>query len=294
MIERRTRAKKSSKKRKSSIINPMTASQVYMRNILDISLLTREEEAELAKDIHGDDAALHEEAKKRLVRANLRLVVKLAHDFMGRGLSKHDLISEGNIGLMTAAVKFDPTKGAKFSTYGTWWIKQAMRRALAEQSRTIRIPVQSVEKITKIKATQRRLARELGRKPSDEEIAKELDFSRRTVAELRHANLSTSSLNEPLIEGEGGEIQDIIPDDDASAPDLLLGDSESLERLNHILSLLRSREREVLEMRFGLNGRKEMTLEEVGIKLGCTRERVRQIQNKAIRKLKDIVKNSKQ
>ncbi len=272
--------------------NSMTASQVYMRNILDISLLTRAEENELAKAIHGDNDLLHEEAKKHLVRANLRLVVKLAHDFMGRGLSKHDLISEGNIGLMIAAEKFDPEKGAKFSTYGTWWIKQAMRRALAEQSRTIRIPVQSVEKIMKIKATQRRLTKEFERQPSDQEIADELDFSRRTVADLRHASLSTSSLNEPLISGESGEILDLIPDSKNGSPDIILSDSEIMGRLHSLISLLSNRERDVLEMRFGLNGRKELTLEQVGLKLGCTRERVRQIQNKAIRKLKDVVKNN--
>lgn len=266
--------------------NPMTTSQVYMRSILDYSLLSREEENQLAEDIKADDQRLSEDACARLIQSNLRLVVKIANDFSNKGLPKHDLISEGNIGLMNAAQKFDPSKGAKFSTYSTWWIKQAMRRALAEQSRTIRVPIQSVEKIAKIKSAQRKLTESLGRPPTDEEIAESLDFSKRTVAELRHANLSTSSLNEPIVDGEQGEIGDFIADNEKSAPDQMLGDFESVDRLKALVDRLRDRERQVLTMRFGLNGTPQMTLEEVGESLGCTRERVRQIQNKAIRKLK--------
>lgn len=265
--------------------NPMTTSQVYMRNIIDFSLLSPDEETKLAGEIKSDNPQIHDAAKTKLVKANLRLVVKIANEFMNRGLAKHDLISEGNIGLMTAAEKFDPSKGAKFSTYSTWWIKQAMRRAIAEQSRTIRIPVQSVEKINRIKRAQKELAKKLGRTATDQELADELDLSRRTIAELRHTNLSTSSLNEPIQEGEDGEIQDFIPDKQEHAPDRLLGDSETMEQLHQLVEQLCDREREVLQMRFGLDGRQVMTLEEVGEAVGCTRERVRQIQNKAIKKL---------
>lgn len=276
-------AGKVAKKKQSD--NPMTTSQVYMRNIIDFSLLSPEEEVKLAEEIKSDDKVVHDAARTKLVKANLRLVVKIANEFMGRGLAKHDLISEGNIGLMTAAEKFDPGKGAKFSTYSTWWIKQAMRRAIAEQSRTIRIPVQSVEKINRIKRAQKELAKTLGRNPTDQELADMLELSRRTVSELRHTNLSTSSLNEPIIHGEEGEIQDFIPDKQEHAPDRILGDSETLDLLRSLVEQLCPREREVLQMRFGLDGNQVMTLEEVGEAVGCTRERVRQIQNKAIKKL---------
>ncbi|MCP3964910.1 MAG: RNA polymerase sigma factor RpoD/SigA [Lentisphaerae bacterium] len=266
----------------------MTTSQVYMRNIIDFSLLSREEEVKLAEAIHSGDPILHDEAKSKLVKANLRLVVKLANEFLNRGLSKHDLISEGNIGLMTAAEKFDPNKGAKFSTYSTWWIKQAMRRAIAEQSRTIRIPVQSVEKINKIRRAQREMARELGRAPSVQELAEHLELSPRTISELRHASLNTSSLNEPIIAGEDGEIQDFIEDKPERSPDKVLGDVESMHHLYALVKRLSEREQQVLRMRFGLDGNPVMTLEEVGVAVGCTRERVRQIQNKAIKKLQSM------
>ena len=266
----------------------MTTSQVYMRNIINFALLSPDEEVQLAEAIHSGDKKAHDEAKGKMIRANLRLVVKIANEFMNRGLSKHDLISEGNIGLMTAAEKFDPGKGAKFSTYSTWWIKQAMRRAIAEQSRTIRIPVQSVEKINKIKRTQRQMEAELGRIPTNKEIAERLDLSPRTVSELRHANLNTSSLNEPIVDGEAGEMQDFIPDKTELSPDNVLGDVESMKHLYVLVDRLCEREKQVLKMRFGLDGNPIMTLENVGLAVGCTRERVRQIQNKAIKKLQSM------
>lgn len=265
----------------------MTASQVYMRNIVDFSLLTPEEEVVLATAIKSGDPELHDQAKSKLVRANLRLVVKIAHEFIGRGLSKHDLISEGNLGLMTAAEKFDPEKGAKFSTYSTWWIKQAMRRAIAEQSRTIRIPVQSIEKINKIRRARVELTQVLGSPPSNREIADKLELSPRTVRDLIHTNLSTSSLNAPIQQGEDGEIQDFISDS-ADTPDIVLGDTESRKRLFELLNSLDLREQTVLNMRYGLNGCKVTTLEDVGVAVGCTRERVRQIQNNAIKKLQSM------
>lgn len=266
----------------------MTTSQVYMRNIVDFELLSPDEEVQLAEAIHSGDQKAHDEAKAKIVRANLRLVVKIANEFMNRGLSKHDLISEGNIGLMTASEKFDPSKGAKFSTYSTWWIKQAMRRAIAEQSRTIRIPVQSVGKINKIKRAQRELKLETGKTPTDEEIAERLGLSPRTVRELRHASLNTSSLNEPIVDGESGEMQDFISDRPELSPDNVLGDIESLKHLYVLVERLSPREQQVLRMRFGLDGNPVMTLEDVGSAVGCTRERVRQIQNKAIKKLQSM------
>ncbi len=281
--------KKTGPRKKSKVENnPMTTSQVYMRNIIDFALLSPDEEVQLAAAIHSGNQKAHDEAKAKIVRANLRLVVKIANEFLNRGLSKHDLISEGNIGLMTAAEKFDPSKGAKFSTYSTWWIKQAMRRAIAEQSRTIRIPVQSVSKINKIKRAQREMKAHLGRVPTNNEIAEHLELSPRTVRELRHASLNTSSLNEPIIDGEAGEMQDFISDKPELSPDNVLGDIESLKHLYVLVERLCEREQQVLKMRFGLDGNPVMTLEDVGLAVGCTRERVRQIQNKAIKKLQNM------
>ena len=263
--------------------------KVYMTEIARIPLVNKKEEAELAGDIHGGDDLRHEDARTTLIKANLRLVVKIAHDFKGLGLPLLDLISEGNIGLMRAVEKFDPAKGAKFSSYAAWWIKQSMRRALANQSRTIRIPVQSAGKINKIKTVRMRLVEELGREPTDAEIAEHLDFSERTVAGLRLADLRTISLHDPIQQGEEGEFQDIIPDRHAMTPDQIIGDVESVFRLMDLLDKLEERERKILEMRFGLKGGRALTLEEVSQEIGRTRERVRQIQNQALAKLKQLL-----
>jgi len=263
--------------------------KVYMGEIARIPLVSKKEEAELAEAIHSADASRHEDARTTLIKANLRLVVKIAHDFKGLGLPLLDLISEGNIGLMRAVEKFDPAKGAKFSSYAAWWIKQSMRRALANQSRTIRIPVQSAGKINKIKTVRMKLAEELGRDPSDAEIAEHLDFSERTVAGLRLADLRTISLHDPIQQGEEGEFQDIIPDRHAMTPDQIIGDIESVFRLMDLLDKLDERERKILEMRFGLRGGRTLTLEEVSQQIGRTRERVRQIQNQALTKLKQLL-----
>ena len=263
--------------------------KVYMGEIAQIPLVNKKEEAELAEAIHSSDQERYEDARTTLIKANLRLVVKIAHDFKGLGLPLLDLISEGNIGLMRAVEKFDPAKGAKFSSYAAWWIKQSMRRALANQSRTIRIPVQSAGKINKIKTVRMRLAEELGRDPSDAEIAEHLDFSERTVSGLRLADLRTISLHDPIQQGEEGEFQDIIPDRHAMTPDQIIGDIESVFRLMDLLDKLDERERKILEMRFGLRGGKTLTLEEVSQQIGRTRERVRQIQNQALAKLKQLL-----
>lgn len=263
--------------------------KVYMSEIAQISLVNKSEEANLADAIHGTDEFLHEEARTTLIKANLRLVVKIAHDFKGLGLPLLDLISEGNIGLMRAVEKFDPSKGAKFSSYAAWWIKQSMRRALANQSRIIRVPVQSAGKINKIKSVKMKLAEQLGREPTDSEIAVHLDFSERTVSGLRLADLHTFSLQDSIQQGEEGEFQDIIPDRHAMTPDQILGDVESIFRLKELLKKLEDRERKILEMRFGLGKYTALTLEEVSQKIGRTRERVRQIQNQALAKLKTLL-----
>ena len=260
--------------------------KVYMTDIGRIELVSKTEEIELAAQIHGGNSQTHDEARQTLIQANLRLVVKIAHDFKGLGLPLLDLISEGNIGLMRAVEKFDPAKGAKFSSYAAWWIKQSMRRALANQSRTIRIPVQSAGKINKIKSVKMKLTEKLGREPTDAEIAENLEFSERTVAGLRLADLKTFSLHDPIQQGEDGEFQDIIPDRGAMTPDRILGDVESLKRLKDLLCDLDERERMILQMRFGLDNNRPRTLEEVSQEIGRTRERVRQIQNQALSKLK--------
>ncbi len=274
---------------KVGVVSKNDTMKVYMQDIGQISLVTKEQEVDLAAKIHGSDNMAHDEARATLIKANLRLVVKIAHDFKGLGLPLLDLISEGNIGLMRAVEKFDPAKGAKFSSYAAWWIKQSMRRALANQSRIIRIPVQSAGKINKIKSIRMKLAEKLGREPTDAEIAKNLDYSERTVAGLRLADLRTFSLHDPIQQGEDGEFQDIIPDRGAMTPDRILSDVESVGRLVDLLGELDERERMILKMRFGLDGTRSRTLEEVSQEIGRTRERVRQIQNQALSKLRDLL-----
>lgn len=263
--------------------------KVYMHDIGQISLVSKDQEVVLAAQIHGADHDSHDEARATLIEANLRLVVKIAHDFKGLGLPLLDLISEGNIGLMRAVEKFDPAKGAKFSSYAAWWIKQSMRRALANQARVIRIPVQSAGKINKIKSVKMKLTEKLGREPTDDEIAEHLGFSERTVTGLRLADLRTFSLHDPIQQGEEGEFQDIIPDRGAMTPDRILGDEESVHRLLSLLSELDERERLILKLRFGLDGKRPKTLEEVSQEIRRTRERVRQIQNQALTKLRALL-----
>ena len=259
--------------------------KVYMQEIGEIPLISREEEVELAALIKEGS----EDARQKLTTANLRLVVKIAHDFKGLGLPLLDLISEGNIGLMRAVEKFDPSKGAKFSSYSAWWIKQAMRRALANQSRTIRIPVQSAGKISKIKAARLKLTEQLGREPTDSEISLKLELSERTVSNLKLSDINTLSLHDPIQHGEAGEFQDIIPDTVTQSPDDILGDTEAIQRLVMFLDNLNERERLIVDLRFGLSGARIKTLEEVSKQIGRTRERVRQIQNQALVKLKDLM-----
>ena len=255
----------------------------YMHNIGAISLVTKEEEVVLAAKIKKGCPA----AREKLITANLRLVVKIAHDFKGLGLPLADLISEGNIGLMRAVEKFDPAKGAKFSSYAAWWIKQSMRRGLANQSRTIRIPVQSAGKISKIRNARLVLKEKLGREVTDKEVADYLDFSKRTVTGLSAVGGSTISLQTKLQDGEDSEIQDVVPDKSSHTPSDLISEVESIDWMMKYTVYLTDRERLVLELRFGILSSKPKTLEEVSQAIGRTRERVRQIQNQALKKLRD-------
>ncbi len=258
---------------------------LYMQNIGQYPLVTPKEEVELAARIAAGD----ETARAKLIRSNLRLVVKIAHDFKGLGLPLVDLISEGNIGLMRAVEKFDPSKGAKLSSYAAWWIKQSMRRGLANQSRTIRIPVQSAGKISKIQTSRNKLAEQLGREPTDKEIAKETNLTERTVSGLRLGKPSTISLQDPIQHGEDGEFRDIIPDEKSLAPDEIVKDEETLKHMLALTDRLDERELTILRLRFGLNGERPRTLEEVSQTIGRTRERVRQIQNQALEKLRQML-----
>jgi RNA polymerase primary sigma factor len=259
--------------------------KVYMQDIGEIPLITKLEEVELAAKIKVGD----ELARQKLIKANLRLVVKIAHDFKGFGLPLLDLISEGNIGLMRAAEKFDPAKGAKFSSYSAWWIKQSMRRALSQKSRTIRVPVASAGKINKIRTAKIQLAEKLGRVATDTEIAEHLDFTKRTVQGLKLADLKTFSLHDPIQKGEEGSFEDIIPDSSASTPDEIIEDTESIQRLRGLIHNLDEREKTILIMRYGLDGNRPKTLEEVSRIIGRTRERVRQIQMQSLKKLKAMI-----
>lgn len=256
--------------------------RAYMENIQGIGLISRAEECDLAARIATGDAA----ARSKLIVSNLRLVVKIAHDYRSLGLPLPDLISEGNIGLMRAADKFDPAKGAKFSSYAAWWIKQAMRRGLSNQSRIIRIPVQSSSRIHKIRLAQHELRDKLGRDPSPAEVAKDTGFSLRTITSLGNAGVSTISLQSKLQEGEDGELGEKIADSSAVTADRLLAESEVRRQMQNQLIHLSDRERLVLELRFGLLSGKPRTLEETSAAIGRTRERVRQIQNQALKKLR--------
>lgn len=261
--------------------------KLYMQNIGRYSLVTPLEEVLLAGQIASGD----EDARDKLIRSNLRLVVKIAHDFKGLGLPLLDLISEGNIGLMRAVEKFDPAKGAKLSSYAAWWIKQAMRRALANQARTIRIPVQSASKMSKIQAARLKLTESLGRDPTDGEIARDINLTERTVTGLRLGRTTTISLQDPIQHGEDGEFRDIIPDEKTAAPDEIVQDQETLVHTLELVERLDERERTILRLRFGLQGERPRTLEEVSQAIGRTRERVRQIQNQALVKLRQMLED---
>lgn len=263
--------------------------KVYLKEIGRIPLLTAEEEIELAIKIADDDP----NAKKRLAEANLRLVVSIAKRYVGRGMQFLDLIQEGNLGLIKAVDKFDYTKGFKFSTYATWWIRQAITRAIADQARTIRIPVHMVETINKVKKANSQLLHQNGREATPEEIGEFLDMPVDKVREILRVAQEPVSLETPIGEEEDSHLGDFIPDDDAPAP----AEAASLvllkEQINQVLSTLTEREEKVLRLRFGLEDGRSRTLEEVGQQFNVTRERIRQIEAKALRKLRHPNRSNK-
>jgi RNA polymerase primary sigma factor len=259
-----------------------TAIKLYLREIGQVKLLTPQEEIELAARIKKGD----KKAREQMIKANLRLVVKIARDYEGIGLPLLDLISEGNIGLMKAVERFDPSKGGKLSTYGSWWIKQSIKRALANQSKTIRLPVHLVDKISKMRRTAMRLQEELGREPTDEELGEELGISGSRVAQMRMAAIRPASLDAPIGDEDSNNFAEVVQDESADTPYEQLEDKTVTKMLQEMVKTLDPREATILRARFGLDGGPEKTLEEVGQKFGVTRERVRQIQNIALKKLR--------
>ena len=263
--------------------------RMYLREIGKIPLLTFDEELDLAKRILKGD----EEAKQKLAESNLRLVVSIAKKYVGRGMLFLDLIQEGNMGLIKAVEKFDYTKGFKFSTYATWWIRQAITRAIADQARTIRIPVHMVETINKLIRTSRNLLQQLGREPTPEEIAKEMEIPVEKVVEIQKIAKDPVSLETPIGEEEDSHLGDFIQDEDSPAPHDAASYTLLKEQLEEVMNTLTPREAKVLKLRFGLEDGKSRTLEEVGREFNVTRERIRQIEAKALRKLRHPSRSKK-
>ena len=255
--------------------------RLYLRSIGRVGLLTADEEVVLAKRIERGDML----AKQHMIEANLRLVVSIAKGYLGRGLTFLDLIQEGSLGLIRAVEKFDYRKGYKFSTYATWWIRQAVTRAIADKARTIRIPVHMVEKLNKVVHVERQLVQDLGREPSPEEIAAQLDCTPREVKDILRMSQLPVSLEKPIGEEEDSELGDFVQDETAESPFELAVENLRRENVRKALDALPAREREVIEMRFGLKGHQARTLEEVGRAFGVTRERIRQIENSTLKKL---------
>ena len=256
--------------------------KLYLREISKTPLLTIQDEIDLAERIRNGDA----DARAHMIRANLRLVVKIAQDYSNYGLPVTDLISEGNIGLMKAVERFDPEKGGKLSTYAAWWIKQSIKRALANQSKTIRLPVHMVDKIAKMRRISAMLAEALGREPTDDELAEEVGLPRRKLAMLRQASQRPTSLDAPINEGEATEYGEVISDERAENPFDMLADKNLHGEIDGLLAVLDERERRIIDERFGLTGKTPMTLEDVGREFGVTRERIRQLQNSALNKMR--------
>ena len=263
--------------------------RMYLKEIGKVPLLTAEEELEIAKRMADGD----EEARKKLSESNLRLVVSIAKRYVGRGMQFLDLIQEGNLGLIKAVEKFDYSKGYKFSTYATWWIRQAITRAIADQARTIRIPVHMVETINKLIRVSRQLLQEYGREPTPEEIAKEMGVSEEKVREITKIAQEPVSLETPIGEEEDSHLGDFIPDDDIPAPAEAAAFTMLKEQLTDVLDTLTPREEKVLRLRFGLDDGRARTLEEVGKEFNVTRERIRQIEAKALRKLRHPSRSKK-
>jgi RNA polymerase primary sigma factor len=258
--------------------------RLYLRSIGRVALLTAEQEVALARRIERGDMV----AKQRMIEANLRLVVSIAKSYLGRGLTFLDLIQEGSMGLIRAVEKFDYRRGYKFSTYATWWIRQAVTRAIADKGRTIRIPVHMVEKLNKVVHVERQLVQQLGREPTSEEIAAELETNVREVRDVLRMAQQPVSLEKPIGEEEESELGDFVEDQTAESPFELASERLRRENLRRALAALPEREREVIEMRFGLTGERPYTLEEVGRAFNVTRERIRQIENHTLKKLEAL------
>ena len=258
--------------------------RLYLRSIGRVDLLTADQEVALARRIERGDMS----AKQQMIEANLRLVVSIAKGYLGRGLSFLDLIQEGSLGLIRAVEKFDYRRGYKFSTYATWWIRQAVTRAIADKARTIRIPVHMVEKLNKVVHVEPQLVQEFGREPTPEEIASELQWTAREVKDILRIAQLPVSLEKPIGEEEDSELGDFVEDDTAESPFEQASENLRRENVRRALDALPPREREVLEMRYGLRGQKARTLEEVGRAFGVTRERIRQIENNTLKKLEGL------
>ena len=255
---------------------------IYLQQISSIPLITVQEEIELAEKIKQGD----EKARETMITANLRLVVKIAQHYSNIGLSLLDLINEGNIGLMKAVERFDPSKGGKLSTYAAWWIKQSIKRALANQSKTIRLPVHMVDRVTQMRRISSELEDRLGHPPSDEELASEMNLPLSRIAHLKSVSKKPASLDSPLGDDENSTLGEVVPDNNAINPFEKLQNKSLIGDVNFVLSKLEPREADIIRLRFGLEGRDPMTLEEVGEKIGVTRERIRQLQEQALRQLR--------
>jgi len=262
--------------------NERTALQLYLREIGQTKLLTPKDEIVLAKRVQRGE----KQAREQMINANLRLVVKIARDYEGLGLPLLDLINEGNIGLMKGVERFDPKKGAKLSTYAAWWIKQSIKRALANQSKTIRLPVHIVDRLFHMRKAEVRLQDVLGREPTAEELAEELDTTAARIQQLRAAAIRPASLEAPLGDEDSERFADIIKDENADSPYEELEEKTNTALIHEMVATLDPREQTILRYRFGLDGDEEKTLEEVGDKFGVTRERIRQIQEVALKKLR--------
>src|ERR1700751_2496084 len=259
-----------------------TSIKIYLREIRQTSLLTPQEEIELAARIKKGD----QKARAWMIKANLRLVVKIARDYSNLGFPLLDLISEGNIGLMKAVERFDPAKGGKFSTYGVSWIKQSIKRAMANQSKTIRLPVHLIDKIYKLNRASLQMSEELGREPTYEELAEEIGISSAKLSQLKTVSIRPASLDAPIGDDDSTAFGEIVGDEDAQTPFELFRDKNMRDELSELLEVLDDRERKIIFKRFGLDGGKPKTLEEIGKKFGVTRERIRQLQNIALAKLR--------
>ena len=266
--------------------SPDTNIGLYLREISQVPLLTPQEEVKLAAQIKRGN----KKAREKMIKANLRLVVKIAHDFSNYGLPLLDLVSEGNIGLMKAVERFDPKKGGKLSTYASWWIKQSIKRALANQSKTIRLPVHLVDKICKIRRVAAQMTEELGREPTNEELAEELGLATAKVAHLKNVAVRPASLDAKINADDDTAFGDLVSDERAEDPFAVLRDKDLREEVGDLLDVLDARERKIIAFRFGLGGGKERTLEEVGRKFGVTRERIRQLQNIALLKMRKALR----